>query len=455
MKTKRILMFIMIGALLLGTASCSSNNTSTQIEGVKVGLINDKGVNKITIPYLDNEQDIIASAILQYNQKYTNVKIEGICIPVDSFEEYKTKLSTEILTGEGPDLLYFSPDYFNSFHKAITSGAFCDLNQLISKDTGFKMSDYNKKVMDYGVLDGKRYFIPLAYSPRVFATSKKALEKNNVNIDESGWTWNELGEIVNKFMASNKGKNRYFFDSYFNFNAILGSYPKSFIDYKMRRSLFDCKEFREMLKIYKGIFSAIETEDIYRKYNQNPAEAMSKNEVLLYTDSNLNPGWMSDLNARFLESFGEEVEYIPFPYPDKSGKFIPSFYSLISINAKCKEKMAAFNFIKILLSKEIQSTSLKYYKIKSGSFWGTPVNNKVMKDDLLYLTGKNDINPPLSERLISQFLDMTQHVEKGELIDSQIYKAVDEAVKEYVNNTKTEDQTIQEINSKVELFLNE
>ena len=447
-------MFVIIGVLLLGTASCSSNNTSTKIEGVKIGLTNDKGVNKITIAYIDGYQDIIASAILQYNQKYTDVKIEGICVPKDSFKDYKTKLSAEILVGEGPDVLYFYPDYFNSLHKVMTSGALYDLNQLISKDTEFKMSDYNEIVMDYGVLDGKRYFIPLAYSRILFATSKKALEKNNVNIDESGSTWEELEQIVKKFMASNKDKNLDFFDSYFNFDAILGCYPKSFVDYKAKRSLFDCKEFRQVLRIYKEIFPAIETENRDSKYN-NIAEAVSKNEVLLLTDSFLMPTFTSSINERFLKFTGEEVEYIPFTYPDKSGKFIPAMYSLVSINAKCKEKVAAFNFIKILLSKEMQSEKYRFSQKIGGYFLGTPINNEALKDDLHFYTGEYEFSPPLSERLVSQYLDMTQHVIKGELVDSQIYKIVNEAVKEYVISAMTEDQTIQEIDNKVELFLNE
>lgn len=54
------------------------------------------------------------------------------------------------------------------------------MNEIITKDTDFKLSDYNEKILNYGVINNKRYIIPINYINTGFFTTKEILQKNNV-----------------------------------------------------------------------------------------------------------------------------------------------------------------------------------------------------------------------------------------------------------------------------------
>lgn len=50
--------------------------------------------------------------------------------------------------------------------------------------------------MDAGVIDGKRYFIPLFYSPDVFITTEETL--NKYNLTSSEFSFKALSEKLSK-----------------------------------------------------------------------------------------------------------------------------------------------------------------------------------------------------------------------------------------------------------------
>lgn len=143
-------------------------------------------------------EDSICDLINKYN-KYCTVnyndtyKIE--IIKFDSEEEMKLKMSTEIMAGEGPDI--FSLSQKLPFEKLTDSKTIADVNELISEfsyDIGIDNCD--SKIMDAGVIDGKRYFIPLFYSPDVFITTEETL--NKYNLTSSEFSFKALSEELSK-----------------------------------------------------------------------------------------------------------------------------------------------------------------------------------------------------------------------------------------------------------------
>jgi len=73
------------------------------------------------------------------------------------------------MAGEGPDVYCFKPihqkgfNYNRNYEKVgRIKEVFCDLEPYISKDESINLSEYNETVLNSGVINGKRYFIPIA-----------------------------------------------------------------------------------------------------------------------------------------------------------------------------------------------------------------------------------------------------------------------------------------------------
>jgi len=257
---------IFLAIAILALASCSGQIAEDNQYVNKVNAVKEASKPSIKVYALAFDKQL-NTAIDMFNGSNNQVSIEATQFKIvdndldKSVVEYNKKLATDTLAGEGPDI-FVGRDLFPSISKAISSGVFCDLNELITKDKDFILSEYNKNILDCGVIDGKRYIFPLDYPCFGFITAKEFLSQNNISIDDSTWTWKEFADIAKSFAEKNKGKDKYLVGWNFDFNVILTSCGISFIDYDNKKSKFDSLEFIELLQAYKDMYPAICTDDI-------------------------------------------------------------------------------------------------------------------------------------------------------------------------------------------------
>lgn len=132
-----------------------------------------------------------------YENQIELVKFESDKIMYD-------KLSTEIMTGAGPDI--FSLDLLLPFEKLIDNGSLADINELIENDTDeekINLDEYNKTIMDAGVFDGKRYIVPMLYNFDIMITSENILDKFGVEYKQGDLlTYSTLGKEFKNYFAN-------------------------------------------------------------------------------------------------------------------------------------------------------------------------------------------------------------------------------------------------------------
>ena len=116
--------------------------------------------------YTSNAEDDFSSLIKQYNKICLEKYDESYQIEIIEFEnndDMCTKMSTEIMAGEGPDIISLNQNL--PFEKLIENEAFLDINSLINNDETkdkIELDEYNSFIMNVGVYDGKRYIVPLS-----------------------------------------------------------------------------------------------------------------------------------------------------------------------------------------------------------------------------------------------------------------------------------------------------
>jgi ABC-type glycerol-3-phosphate transport system substrate-binding protein len=450
------MLLILTALLLFGFTACDSKDNK------KAGTDVNKKENNLKIYYM-NYDTTIQNALITFREKYKDVNVEDSVFNND--DEYKNKVTMDILSGEGPDVILIRPHWFQSANKFLLSGALSDINELIKNDKDFNMSDFNENVLNSFEKDGKRLTIPLQYGVNILITSKEALQRNNIKIDPSNWDYNALLQVIKKFQEENKGGNKYFFSSDFSISSLINGSGISFVDFKSKKSFFESKDFIKILETYRSIYPSICTDEAVKGISLD--ERLKNNIYIMTKDSKTSLNNIY-INYSLFKSIGEEMEVLPFPAL-KGGNSSSVSYSdySVGISTQSKNKEAAYNFIKILMSKDFQKTSST-----ENIIFGTPINKSAYEEDSEYVMSNkaegiefrmHDMDTPsynylsvsLSKNIKTQMDNIISKVDRCEIIDVEIMNIVKEALPNFLNGKNTAARTAKEINDKVNLYLNE
>jgi len=434
----------------------------TKIESNDENKIGEQNEKILKIYYVEEiYEDNIKHVINEYKKVYDKVKLEDIAF--SSEENLKTRLTTDILTGEGPDIILFKPNTFNSLHKIMDNGIFASLDELIETDNKFNLSDYYDRVMDCGIYKGKRYFIPIDFYLPVLFTTDRTLKKNGIDIDESNWTWKELAGITMEFMERNEGKDKFMF---VNLYPDLTNVGISLVDYINKKSNFNTPEFINYIvnaiNADKGTIPAEKYKSL--KIDNLWYEVLNGTCVMLGSNDMGNLRNVCFANSWTNHYMDENIRILPLPTVNGDGKSYASPNQCVAINEKCKYKEDAFNMIKLFLSVENQAC-LSFANSYMSNF-GCPVNKSSFASMKEYFKNSEEVKfksvrkgklvtHPVEEEVTAQLDRILENLETGYLVDYEILKIAGEELTPYMEGKKTIEEALEDTDKKVELYLSE
>lgn len=241
------LILILVITMAFFSAGCSENKEAEKTE--KIGKAQNTSEKILKIFYFEHYNNINASALSEFKKIHNDIKIEERVVRMQEFDSFEMKFRAELLAGEGADIISLPSFLFPD--RLMERGILCDLDLLIPKDENFKIGNYNEKVMNVGVYNGKRYIVPLDYSFDYLFTYKTLL--SNVKLNTTNWTWDNLANNVKEYYKEGKGASKYFFSSNFSIWNIISSSGNSYVDYEKKTSNFNSPEFIKLLQIYKNL----------------------------------------------------------------------------------------------------------------------------------------------------------------------------------------------------------
>ena len=359
--------------------------------------------NSSKLTYCAYYEDAICDIIKRYNKYCTKHYDESYQIEIVEFEsqeEMKLKMSTEIMAGEGPDI--FSLSQKLPFEKLTDSKTIADVNELISEfsyDIG--IDNCNSKIMDAGVIDGKRYFIPLFYSPDVFITTEETL--NKYNLTSSEFSFKALSEKLSK----NK-KEYSLFGSADDNIAFFYSFLDQYIDFNSGNTEFNSDKFSEDLdSIYSLIKNDTTDENVYYYLYEN----INNGASILYKEM---PAFSIIVKTYSCLKYLGSTPVFVNNYNMDDDSISASIDVGIAVNDNCKNKEKLPPFIKYCLSCDVQ---------------------KNMSEECMYLP----VNSDAMEKCIDS---IDEAIDFGDLIVSDKEKAIvetaqSEAIRDYkyiINN---------------------
>ncbi|HOM02960.1 MAG TPA: extracellular solute-binding protein [Acetivibrio sp.] len=457
-KFKIAVLGLLVLSILLST-SCSENQDGTQdVIGGKIVMYAAPG---------DNIQPEVRSVI---RSKYPNVEFEVVSF--NNADEFKNRLLTELMAGEGPDVIVLSPSTkkgsitIETMRKLVESGALCDLEPYISKDEEMNLSEYNETVLNSGVINGKRYFIPIAYDVPILWTANSILEKNNIENKITNWTLKDMADFAVRFKKENSDKYLFGYGDGFIRNIMYANW-REFVDYDKKQASFDSDEFAKLLEFTGQVERAgICNEELIREYSGMEFEALKNGKITLIssTEYPINPWELWYRNSHINYYFNpDSIRLSKLPAFRDSMKIVAHPTDIVAINKNSKNKMTAYEVLKAFLSKEIQSSQ------QFRNLMGIPVNNEAIKELVeKYSTeeGKTTLpvgtaisetmdTVPLPESVEAEYNSIINGVTECVLVDEQIIDFMIEGFNEYKKGNMSARDAAKLVQQKVTLFLNE
>lgn len=374
--------------IIIFSASCTDTNNSS--DGEKL---------KYYTPYQSTD---ITEIIERYNKYCKNNLDESYQIEIveyDSLEEMYTIMATEIISGDGPDII--SLDQPLPFEKLIENHAFADVDELINTyGSNIDFNDYNTKVMESGIVNRKRYFVPFFYCPNIFISTQEKLKEYDLNF--SDFSYKELSKQLSqeKVSCSLFGNES---DNYSFLYSIIDSY----VNFDNKTTNFDTNSFLENIDYIKKLINNDNTnENVY--YNLYNSE---NNGCILSTPKLLFGGTIGGVKTAYYNIFLQNKTPAILPNFSYENKITAYVECGIAINQNSDKKDKALRFIEYCLSEDVQE------------YWCGSRSDKGF-------SGTNEISLPVNNKAF----DYAVEVETGEEWDYNEDGEFDEEEKEFSEN---------------------
>lgn len=405
---------------------------------------NNNNDDLLTI-YVVKEHPIIR-LIDKYNDSNKSDKIN--MVEIQDGDTLNSKLSAELMAGKGPDIVLYDSSYngVSNMEKMMALDVFADYNELIkndSSDSSIDLKNYNEIVMDSGINNGKRYFMPISYIPNFLITTTKLSDEYSIDSSKS-ITYEKSPKVLSKYL--NKAKKSENMSGFFNVNEELYALIDSNIDFFNKTNTLQSDKFLNNLN---ALSELILPADKNNSLGTDPLELVLKGNTMfasLYQITGSEPNGMGYIYYYFKSNSQTPLIMNNLSdSEDTSSAFIDKGF-LINNNSDKKE--SAFKFVKYMLSEDVQCNSEV----------GLPVNKAAQKKlieeidlDIYNMEKDSDYN-----NFISNYSNALDGINKcGFRNDYFNNSIINDVVSKYVSGDITEKQFIKEIQGKTQLYLNE
>ena len=303
----------------------------------------------LAVLYLDyNVQDLI----IDYNRRSDKYRIEVIDYSEynndqDGWDAGLTKLNTEILSGNVPDILSLNG---LNYTQLASKGILADLYPFIDADKELKREDFFPNVLAALEVNGK-----LCSTVSSFYISS-AIGAASVVGDEPGWTYDEFNEALASMPEGCTA-----FDQYVTRDEILNTClaldMNEYVDWNTGKVRFDSPEFIQLLKFANSFPSEFDWENFDWSKEESTEDRLAQGKQMLVRTSAYS---IEDIfYNNYTQFLGGKVTYIGFPTAHGTGNMI-SFAgdSGYAMSAKGAHQDAAWEFLRSFLTEKYQSENV-------------------------------------------------------------------------------------------------
>lgn len=391
---------------------------------------------EITISCL-SENEFLSAAAKQFMDLYPDVTITINASEAGTVEEYQTYLNTRIMSGKAEDIIFNS---FLPMAKYSEMGVFEDLSKYISMTPEFNDENYFMNVLQAARQDGGEiYMIPYMASFSVIGFSDGLLE-GQTDIRSTLETWEKAGfsqsvDLVRQLVTESKKKNVFLIHSneLSYTNSLLGDSLEKFIDVEERKVYLDNTEYIDLLNAVKELSA----QDLFGSnvsfYNEDYSFAISKDY---------------DVQAAYYCLAQDSDQTYCMPLMDAKGNVAINANYCIALNSASGNKDLAWEFMKYLLSEDVQTLP---------SLHGLAVNRQGFEASVArYHTFYENNNSGIEEAEYGALLvGWMEQVNSCDLVDPVIWDLLNAENEKFFSGMQTAEQTAKNLQKQIDQYFNE
>ena len=400
----------------------------------------------------------ISKYISQFNRTNTDyyVEVDDMYSTYGSRENAVTALNTQLLAGQGPDIIYFGGSPDNVYG---TLGYLLNLYDLIDCDPDMNRSDF--LCLTAMETQGSLYTI----TPGFFVDTYIGL--SSVFGDRSGWTFDEYFDMESARSDDRPMVHNITRDSFLE-NS-LRSYLPAAVDWVSGTCDFNNAEFIAILEASANIIQADESLD--REYmTQTP-------ELLLAEDINVIQGeYLSGILqfARAEQNINQDLCFIGWPSPNGENTSMLSPLDSLGISALSKTSEASWAFIKYLIADDALQENIgasmfpilksalenQIYALLHPLFEFEGKDVTIGEQGGFYVDGvfydmEYDTTPMITQKQADKVMTLLESLEQNTASDKSILAIVLEEAAAYFAGDKTAQETAALIQSRAQLYVAE
>ena len=398
-------------------------------------------------------------AIRQFNAAHEDIQIEVRDYCGDGTQgnrHGRDLLITEIMAGRVPDIIdlgvRWGTDGQLPYRQLAQKGYLENLWPFIENDPDLGRERILEAPLRAAEVNGGLYMVFDSVQVGTLVGAESVVG------DRTSWSLEELREA---FEAMPEGSTvlEYYFPKQDMVYYMLGMMLDDYIDWETGQCSFDSQSFRSALEFID--------ETCQTDFNWDTTSVEALNEEItrrrmgglqmLSSELIAEPGCMQRLDAQF----GGKASFIGYPVEDGSvGSCFRSDNRKLAMSSACRNKDAAWDFIRQIL--------LPRYTADSELPFGIPINRAdyaLLKKGSAGSAGEYEVQlfyhgpavklPRISEEEYRRFEDFFNSIEKIDLCDDKVYNIVYELCGPYFTGDKTLDETVDLIQNRVQLYVNE
>ncbi|MGO4350047.1 ABC transporter substrate-binding protein [Paenibacillus sp. MCAF9] len=437
-------------AMIVVLSGCSSSNVGSGGGGTSD---KDSGQNGKTIeialmsahPYLDE-------AIKQYKKKRPDINIElkeykatpkieentsSEPLTKSDIEKYVQTVSTQLMSGKGADIIVMNE---LPKDKYVAKNMLMNFYDLMDKDSDFDQNQYYQNIFKHSQNGDGLYAMPFSFALDTFTGNKDLLEKANIEINDQTWTWDDVKKALMQ-LKEQAGEDYVGFQNLFPVQ-LLSEYIEANYDKLINQGQanFDSDLFRNMMKQIKSMYD----EDVLSaEPNYEYVESLFGNANILDPTTGLS----QVLDPKF------NIYQKPTVNGQNNGTPFKSYFTL-GMNSKSKVQDEAWNFIKFMLSEEMQTSP-----IVGGFAMHKGVVEKQLKDAKQQAIAGTLTGQKFDASTIDSKIQQLQKLIDGASTNlSSDFKVISIAVEEfdsYMSGQKSVEDVSKLIQNRVNTYINE
>jgi len=423
--------------LALSTTACSSGSDKISNNDTKDG-------RKKVVLSVYEASDFYKQAKMKFEEKHPDMMIEIKEYAAEGgseegkLEKYVQTTNTQLLSGKGADLIDLNVSGLQ-VGKYVNKNALANLNEFMNNDKSFDSSLYYMNIFEHVKMNGGLYALPTRFFLDLLAGDSEGIKKAKVQIDDKDWTWSQFakaGKLLNgkegRYAMGNTPPEQML-------GYLVADNYSTLVDMSKRKADFGSPFFTDMLKQVKAMYD----------------DKVITAGTVDFGDAYFYPTLLSSPDEYFTgpaEFFKQGKLYSkPHVNGQKPGVSFMGYMN-IAMNANSKVKPEAWEFIKFLLSEDVQTQP---------RLQGFSVIKSVNEKKLEALAAKGSLatnsgaEVPVSAEGIQALKQMIANANIFITNDDKIQSIVAEEAKAYFSGQKSADDVAKLIQNRVTTYINE